>query len=40
MRDRDLWNLLRQAWTALGSHYEPVIETITEEGGLEAGGWS
>jgi hypothetical protein len=40
MRDRDLWNLLRQAWTALGSHYEPVIETITEESGLEARGWS
>jgi len=40
MRDRDLWNLVREAWTALGPHYEPVIESITEESGLEARGWS
>lgn len=40
MSDRELWNLLREAWTALGPHYEPVIETITEESGLEARGWS
>lgn len=39
MRDRDLWNLVREAWTALGPHYEPVIESITEESGLEARGW-
>ena len=39
MKDQQLWNLSREAWTALGPHYEPVIERIIEQSGLEGRGW-
>lgn len=37
--DQTLWHLMREAWTALQPHYEPVIARIVNESGLESRAW-
>lgn len=39
MNDLSLWNLMREAWTALSDHFEPVIEKLVTDSGLEARTW-
>ena len=39
MKEQDLGNLIREAWTALSPHYEPAIECIIDESGLEGRLW-
>ena len=39
MNDHALWNLTREALAAIRTHYEPVIERIITESGLDGGTW-
>jgi len=39
MNDHELWDLLRQAYAAIASRYDPVAERIVTESGVDARTW-
>jgi ribosomal protein S19E (S16A) len=39
MDDRAIWELILKTWSALGSHYEPVLERLSVERGLSGRSW-
>ena len=39
MDDLALWNLTREAWGALVSRFEPEIEPLIQESGLDDRAW-
>jgi len=39
MNGQLLWNLMRETWSVLGQHFEPIIETIVADSGLETRTW-
>jgi ribosomal protein S19E (S16A) len=39
MEDRAIWELIQKTWTALGTHYEPLLERFALESGLSGRGW-
>lgn len=39
MEAQALWKLSNEAWSAIESRYEPAIQTIIEQSGLEGRGW-
>lgn len=40
MEDKEIWSLIRQTWSALGPHYQPVIERIVEQSELDVRVWN
>lgn len=40
MEDKEIWALIRQTWSALGPHYQPVIESIVEQSDLDVRVWN
>lgn len=39
MDEYTLWNLVHEAWAALGPHFMPIFERLSAEGGLDSPTW-
>ena len=40
MIDQELWNLMREAWSALGAHFESTVDRLVTESGVDTRTWS